>query len=114
MNVRVVGQGVTTTSLEYYAEADPILLKMRAAFLAGKVRRDKVFESVNKIVGIRAVEKDMALLENKEPGTSAQIHEFLKWQEANPLRPRLYGSAGVVAALVLAPVDAKEVRVEYA
>lgn len=111
MPIRVVGEGVTTTDLEYYAEAEPRLLKLRDDFRAGKRTRDEVIDVCRKAVGSQAVARDMkkAGVEGMEP--IEFIGKFLEWQEANPLRTRLYGNAGVVAALVLAPPDATEVRV---
>lgn len=109
--IRVVGEGVTTTDLEYYAEAEPRLLKLRDDYRAGKRTREEVIDVCRKAVGTQAVARDMktAGVEGLEP--IEFISRFVQWQEENPLRPRLYGNAGVVAALVLAPPDATEVQV---
>lgn len=109
--IRVVGEGVTTTDLEYYAEAEPRFLKLREDFRAGKRTREEVIDVCRKAVGPPAVARDMKTAGIEGLGPIDQITKFVEWQEANPLRPRLYGSPGVVAALVLAPPDATEVQV---
>lgn len=106
--IRVVGEGVTTTDLEYYAEAEPRLLKLREDFRAGKRTREEVIGVCWKAVGSLAIERDRKTsgFDGMEP---MFVSKFIKWQEENPLRSRLYGNPGVVAALVLAPSDATEV-----
>lgn len=100
----------TTTDLEYYAEAEPRLLQLREDFRAGKKTREEVLIIVGRVCGEKAVERDMAKL-TSPPGSIDQIDEFIACQEEDPLRCRLYGYPGVVAALVLAPPDATEVEV---
>lgn len=108
--IRVVGEGVTTTDLEYYAETEPRLLKLREDFRAGKRTREEVIGVCRKACGNRAAERDMKAA-GMEGSSTREIKKFLEWQRVNPLRPRLYGHPGVVAALVLAPPDATEVAV---
>ena len=110
-DIRVVGDGVTVTNLEYYAEAEPRLLQLRDMYREKKITKDEVIDAVRKMVGFRRVELDMEGM--GEAGTVKQIKSFLDFQRENPLRPRLYGKPGVVAALILAPPDAKEVKYEY-
>lgn len=109
--IKVVGEGVTVTDLEYYAAAEPRLLKLRDDFRAGKRTRDEVIDVCRKATGRQAVERDMKSAGVDGLGPIEQVTKFVEWQESNPLRPRLYGSPGVVAALVLAPPDAAEVQV---
>lgn len=111
MPIRVVGEGVTTTDLEYYAEAEPRLLKLRQDFRDGKRTRDEVIDVCRKATGNSAVERDMKTAGLEGLGPIEQINKFIEWQQNNPLRVRLYGNPGVVAALVLAPPDATEVSV---
>jgi len=109
--IRVVGGGITTADLEYYAEAEPRLLKLREDFRSGKRTREEVLDVCRKVVGSQAVGRDMKSAGVEGMDQTLFISRFLEWQEKNPLRPRLYGNAGVVAALVLAPPDATEVEV---
>ena len=109
--IRVVGEGVTVTTLEYYAEADPRLLQLRDMYRNKKITKEDAITAIRKMVGIRRVEQDMEGM--GEPGSTQQIKAFVDFQRDNPLLPRLYGRPAVVAALVLAPLDATEVRCEY-
>lgn len=102
--------GFTDTTLEYYAEAEPRLLKLRDEFRSGAKTEEQVKEICWLASGPKAVERDMA----KIPGTPdsiTQINNFIEWQNQNPLRVRLYGYPGIIAALVLAPPEAQEVEV---
>lgn len=112
MIVRGRQGNLTKTDLEYYAEAEPRLLQLREDFRSGKKTKDEVISIIGKVIGQAAVERDMKNVEGP-PGSLEQIEHFIKWQEENFVRTRLYGYPGVVAALVLAPADATEVPVDY-
>jgi hypothetical protein len=110
---RVKGEGLTVTTLEYYAEAEPRLLKLRDLYREKKATKDQVFDSCRKIAGISRISRDMDAIKQPDWGPLTWVQEFTKWQDENPLVVRMYGSPGVIATLVMAADDANEIEIPF-
>ena len=112
--MRVVGYGVTDTTLEYYGEADPKLLSLRDYYRGDpKGRKDKVYKYVLNNCGSRLANADFDKIAGDRPIWSVDvINDFINWQFKNQIRVRLYGAPQVIAALVMAPEGANEVKYE--
>ncbi len=109
--IKVEGGGITVTSAEYYAEADPRLMAIRERYLADEIAKDTAEIEIGKLVGQSRVDADMAPLRKQGLSDHGLISAFLVWQEKHPLACRLYGDPRVVIAVMLAHPEAVTVHI---
>jgi hypothetical protein len=103
-------KGVTYATPEYYAEADPELMTIRARYLTGELTKSVARLEVLKRVGQWRVNADIKPFQSLI--SSQCIDGFVRWQVEHPLIPRLYGDSGVITTVMLAPEGAETVKVE--
>jgi hypothetical protein len=103
--VKVVsdGGGSVTTSVSYYAEADPRILAIFKRYCEGKADEKAVYKAVEKIAGQRRLSQDWKEEAKAPEGSWVRGPQvFEEWvAKQPPAHCRIYGSPKVIAHVII-------------